>query len=89
MYLILAISVASGAWRAPIRAGLGGEGEIATSNFAEFLFHALGCVEAKSTPHALGESGWLNAFGLEAYAPRGRGEPEALQGELFSYLEAL
>jgi hypothetical protein len=38
---------------------------------------------------ALGEGGWLKALGLEAYAPRSRGRPEALQGALFSYLEAL
>ena len=31
----------------------------------------------------------LKALGLEAYAPRSRGRPEALQGVLFSYLEAL
>ena len=38
---------------------------------------------------ALGEAGWLKAIGLEGYAPRSRGEPEVLQGVLFSYLEAL
>ena len=38
---------------------------------------------------ALGAGGWLKALGLEAYAPRSRGRPEALQGALFSYLEAL
>ena len=29
------------------------------------------------------------AIGLEAYAPRSRGRPEALQGALFSYFEDL
>jgi hypothetical protein len=38
---------------------------------------------------ALGEGGWLKALGLEAYAPRSRGRSEALQGALFSCLEAL
>jgi hypothetical protein len=38
---------------------------------------------------AIGEAGWLKAIDLEGYAPRSRGEPEALQGVLFSYLEAL
>ena len=38
---------------------------------------------------ALGEAGWLKAIGLDGYAPRSRGKPEALQGVLFSYLEAL
>lgn len=36
-----------------------------------------------------GEAGWLKAIDLEGYAPRSRGEPEALQGVLFSYLEVL
>ena len=38
---------------------------------------------------ALGEGRWLKALGLEAYAPRSRRRPEALQGALFSYLETL
>jgi hypothetical protein len=38
---------------------------------------------------ALGEAGWLKALALDGYAPRSRGEPEALQEVLFSYLEAL
>ncbi|MDQ3856478.1 MAG: helix-turn-helix domain-containing protein [Chloroflexota bacterium] len=38
---------------------------------------------------ALGEAGWLKALRLEGYAPRSRSKPEALQGALFSYLEAL
>jgi transposase InsO family protein len=38
---------------------------------------------------ALGEAGWLKALGLEGYAARPRGKPGALQGVLFSYLEAL
>jgi len=37
----------------------------------------------------LGEGGWLKALGLEDYAARSRRKPEALQGALFSYLEAL
>jgi hypothetical protein len=38
---------------------------------------------------ALGEAGWLTALGLQGYAARSRGKPGALQGVLFSYLEAL
>jgi len=38
---------------------------------------------------ALGEAGWLKAIGLEGYALRSRGEPEALQGVLFSYIGTL
>jgi hypothetical protein len=38
---------------------------------------------------ALGEGGWLKALGLEEYAARSQRRPEALQRELFSYLEAL
>jgi len=38
---------------------------------------------------ALGEGGWLKALGLEEYDARSWEKPEALQGALFSYLEAL
>lgn len=38
---------------------------------------------------ALGEAGWLKALRLEAYATRSMKAPDALQGVLFSYLEAL
>ena len=38
---------------------------------------------------ALGEGGWLKTLGLEEYAARSQRRPEALQGALFSYLEAL
>ncbi len=38
---------------------------------------------------ALGDAGWLKALALDGYAARSRGKPGMLQGELFSYLEAL
>jgi hypothetical protein len=41
-----------------------------------------------SLEEALGPGGWLKALGLEGYSPRSRGKPGALQGALFSYLDA-
>ena len=38
---------------------------------------------------ALGKGGWLTALALDGYAARSRNKPKALQGILFSYLEAL
>jgi hypothetical protein len=36
----------------------------------------------------LGEIGWVKAIKLEEYAPRGLGQPSALQQALFAYTEA-
>jgi len=36
----------------------------------------------------LGEAGWVKAIKLEEYAPRGLGQPSALQQVLFAYTEA-
>jgi predicted ATPase len=41
-----------------------------------------------SLEEALRPGGWLKALGLEGYSPRSRGKPGALQGALFSYLDA-
>lgn len=38
---------------------------------------------------ALGEAGWLKAMRLEGYAPRAPRRPQALQGALFAYADAL
>ena len=38
---------------------------------------------------ALGESGWLKAVRLEAYAPRSPRRPQALQQALFPYATVL
>ena len=53
------------------------------------LFHAIRCIEAKAAPHAIGESGWLKAFGLEAYAPRSRGIPRGFRGRYSPTSKAL